>query len=119
MILSNYSIGRNYEYRAKRILESYHFIVIRSAGSHSFVDLIALREDYCLAIQVKSTNDEKRIPAILKEIDMSLKEIVLPTYIQFETWVFIKNESKPRVYSRNEVCLKNAYIKQENRPEIG
>jgi len=38
-----YKRGRDFEYRVKRRLEGCGFFVIRSAGSHSPVDLVAVR----------------------------------------------------------------------------
>ena len=40
--MSNYINGRAKEYRVKKKLEQRGFVVIRSAGSHSFADLVAI-----------------------------------------------------------------------------
>jgi len=42
MTNKNYVSGRRKEYRIKKKLEKEGWIVIRSAGSHSFADLIAI-----------------------------------------------------------------------------
>ena len=41
--MSNYRRGRSYEYRIKKKLEKEGWLVIRSAGSHSLFDLIAIK----------------------------------------------------------------------------
>ena len=43
MTNKNYNNGRAKEYRIKKKLEAEGWFVIRSAGSHSIVDLIALK----------------------------------------------------------------------------
>lgn len=51
----NYVSGRNFEYKVKKHLESRGYFVIRSAGSHSPVDLLAVNPTYyhILVIQCK------------------------------------------------------------------
>ena len=51
--MSNYSRGANFERRVKRYYEDKGFLVLRSAGSHSPVDLVALRAGEVILIQVK------------------------------------------------------------------
>jgi Holliday junction resolvase len=52
--LSNYIAGRNAEYAIKRLLISRGYLhVLRSAGSHTPIDLIAADGRKRLAIQVK------------------------------------------------------------------
>lgn len=41
----NYVKGRNKEYRLKRKFEKEGFIVLRTAGSHGFADLILISEE--------------------------------------------------------------------------
>jgi Holliday junction resolvase len=64
--LSNYISGRNAEYTIKRMLISDGFrYVIRSAGSHTPVDLIATDGKTIVAVQVKKgsyiSKDEKAL----------------------------------------------------------
>lgn len=51
----NYISGRNFEYRVKKYLESKGYFVLRSAGSHTPVDLLAVHPIYyhILVIQCK------------------------------------------------------------------
>jgi len=58
--MNNYQIGRNLEYKIKHLLEEHldpdRYEVIRTAGSHSAVDLVILEtrtKKYC-GIQCKS-----------------------------------------------------------------
>jgi Holliday junction resolvase len=64
--LSNYISGRNAEYAIKRMLISKGFtFVIRSAGSHTPVDLIATDGKNIVVVQVKKgsyiSKDEKAL----------------------------------------------------------
>jgi len=40
---TNYSRGRAFEYRIKKYFEELGYFVVRSAGSHSVADLVAMR----------------------------------------------------------------------------
>lgn len=42
--MTNYEKGRAYEYRVKKKLEDEGWTVLRSAGSHGFADLVAIRQ---------------------------------------------------------------------------
>lgn len=55
MVNKNYRKGRAKEYRLKQQLERRGFIVLRSAGSHGFADLVAIhkRGKYIKFIQCK------------------------------------------------------------------
>lgn len=50
---NKYQLGANLERRIMRKLESLGFVVIRSAGSHSFVDVVALKDGQAMLIQAK------------------------------------------------------------------
>jgi Holliday junction resolvase len=51
--VSHYSRGANFERRVAAYYKDKGFLVIRSAGSHSPVDLVALRAGEVILIQVK------------------------------------------------------------------
>lgn len=82
--ITNYTKGRAVEYEAKKMLEKEGCLVMRTAGSHSPFDLIAIGRDTRL-IQVKSTKLLK--PNYKKEIE-GLEEIKkrFPK-IEMELWV--------------------------------
>jgi hypothetical protein len=44
MTNKNYKKGRKKEYKIKKLLEKEGYIVLRSAGSHGFADLVAVRK---------------------------------------------------------------------------
>jgi Holliday junction resolvase len=46
-MVTNYARGRSVEYAVKRYLESDGYFVLRSAGSHSPVDLLAVKYMGC------------------------------------------------------------------------
>jgi len=50
---SPYARGRSAEYLVKGMLEDQGYLVIRSAASHTPIDLIAAKDGEVLAIQVK------------------------------------------------------------------
>jgi Holliday junction resolvase len=50
---SAYVRGRSGEYRVKGLLEDQGYLVIRSAASHTPIDLLAAKDGVRLAVQVK------------------------------------------------------------------
>jgi Holliday junction resolvase len=64
MVNKNYIKGRNYEYKIKKLYELAGFTVLRTAGSHGFADLIAVRMETkeVIFIQCKAgkINDNER-----------------------------------------------------------
>lgn len=52
--MSNYSRGANFERRVQKYLEKAGYFVIRSAGSHSLIDLVALKGGEVQLIQCKT-----------------------------------------------------------------
>ena len=50
---SAYERGRSGEYRVKGLLEDQGYLVIRSAASHTPIDLLAAKDGVRLAVQVK------------------------------------------------------------------
>lgn len=57
----NYNRGRSKEYKAMEMLKAEGWVVARSAGSHSPVDVFAAREGATLLLQVK--NGKARVKA--------------------------------------------------------
>ena len=53
MVNKNYVSGRRFEYTIKKELQDQGWIAIRSAGSHSPFDIIAIKEDKILLLQLK------------------------------------------------------------------
>lgn len=73
--MSNYQRGANHERRAKANLEAQGYFVMRSAGSHSKIDLLAkmpLSEEPWLAIQCglgrKSKAERTQLVALARSI---------------------------------------------------
>jgi len=50
---TNYSRGADFERRTAKNMESFGYVTVRSAGSHSPADIIALRGGDAVAIQCK------------------------------------------------------------------
>ena len=55
----NYLRGRRLEWQVKKDLEADGWTVMRTAGSHGFADLIALRDDTIRFIQCKTIASQK------------------------------------------------------------
>jgi len=53
MVNKKYQAGRRFEYAVKKYLEGKGYIVLRTAGSHGFADLVALGNSEILFIQCK------------------------------------------------------------------
>ncbi len=71
-----YEKGRRFEYKVKRLFEEMGYVVIRSASSHSFADLIALKKKDIIFIQCKDNNmslNAKKKLLIQMENDSSLE----------------------------------------------
>ena len=52
--MSNYSRGADFERRVQKYFEKQGYFVIRSAGSHSLIDLVALKGGEVQLIQCKT-----------------------------------------------------------------
>jgi Holliday junction resolvase len=70
--MTNYSRGADFERAVKAYLEQEGYFVVRSAGSHGVVDLLALSGAGHLAVQCKingqlAPNDRKRLMDICRE----------------------------------------------------
>ena len=50
---ANYLKGRNFEYKVKKSLEDDGYFVVRTAGSHSPIDLLAFKRDDIRMLQLK------------------------------------------------------------------
>ena len=94
--MSNYTRGREKEYRAIKLLEEQGFYCIRSAGSHK-VDIIGflqkdgLESPYVKAVMVKSGS------APYKEDIKFLKQLFLPFCVSKEVWRFIPRKKHPEI----------------------
>ena len=56
----NYVKGRAKEYKVKKQFEKEGYIVLRTAGSHGFADLIAVKYPHVRFIQCKPDNFSKK-----------------------------------------------------------
>ena len=87
--MSNYTIGRSYEYRAKKQLEAEGFQVVRSAGSHSEWDLIAVKPGIQVrCIQIKRTKSERGMKQLLRAFQPTICGGPQPW--RSELWVWYK-----------------------------
>jgi len=65
----NYVKGRAKEYRLKKKYEEKGYIVMRTAGSHGFADLIAINSEEVLFIQSKPKSLSKTATLKLYEVN--------------------------------------------------
>lgn len=65
MVNKNYIKGRTKEYKVKNQLEKEGWIVLRTAGSHGFADLIAIGRSKIRFIQCKPDNFSSRLETVL------------------------------------------------------
>ena len=58
MANNSYVRGSNFERQIQKKLEAQNYYVMRSAGSHTVVDVMAIKADSILLIQCKTSNKE-------------------------------------------------------------
>ncbi len=85
---SNYSRGASAEYRAATHLEQVGYFVIRSAGSHGPVDLVAVGPTGVRLIQVKRAGDGYLGPGELEAAREQLRSLPCPAGVSREVWVW-------------------------------
>jgi Holliday junction resolvase len=74
--MSNYSRGADFERRVQKYFEKAGFFTIRSAGSHSLIDLVAMKGGEVQLIQCKTDG------ALLVAERQQLKELAKDTGCQ-------------------------------------
>lgn len=67
MTNKNYVKGRRKEYTVRKFLQSKKWITLRTAGSHGFADLIAVKKGRIRFIQCKPDNFGKKAQQMLEE----------------------------------------------------
>jgi Holliday junction resolvase len=79
--MTNYIKGRNFEYWVKKYYETKGYLVIRAAGSHSPIDLVAIGKNsqdmyfiQCKTAKKASTTDKIRL---LGEVNKTLADTTL------------------------------------------
>ena len=97
-----YEVGTKYEYRAKKELEKEGYLVIRSAGSHSPFDLVALGALEVNFIQIKKVSEKKEAERILKNFKKEMEKLgklydieierAIDKDIYFNLWIWIKRK---------------------------
>lgn len=83
----NYNAGRSFEYRVRKELQSLGFVVLRTAGSHGPIDLIAVKPGEApVLIQCKRC----QTPAEAARLKKHLKEsLPLPRSKFYTQWLEI------------------------------
>jgi Holliday junction resolvase-like predicted endonuclease len=91
--VTNYRNGRRLEYLARDELQGDGYVVIRSAGSHGPVDLIAWNAERVRFIQVKAGG------AIRPKDRATLAALVVPAGASVELWERAEHGFDIRVYT--------------------
>lgn len=77
-----YSKGANFERRVKKELEKYGWFVVRSAGSKSPVDLVAIKYGKCVMYQCKY-GDAKMSKKELDRFDELCRDLYTAGYLAY------------------------------------
>jgi hypothetical protein len=78
--MTNYTAGRRLEWAARNDLKKQGYLVIRSAGSKTPIDLVALNDREVIVIQVKKSADD------VNAAIASLAALALPADVRREVW---------------------------------
>ena len=90
MTNKNYRRGYVIERKVVNMFRDQGYLVIRSAGSHSAVDVCVFKDDKAIAIQLKR---EKKKTNHTKEIE-DFKKVKVPAYMQKEFWIYRDHNRK-------------------------
>jgi Holliday junction resolvase len=118
--MTNYAKGSKYERKARDDLEREGYAVMRSAASHTPIDIIAVGEHFLKLIQVKST--KRRIVSVeavmnkYKEDIQQLQAMPAPPYVMKELWLWEHRKGwRTFLIEKNRVIENNGTIR--NDPE--
>lgn len=92
----NYKRGRNFEYYVLKKLQDKGFYAMRSAGSHTVIDLLAFKEDEMLLLQLKSSSKDK---------EPDIKQLLKPTVIVKENSIASIHQSNVKILEELKVPL--------------
>ncbi|QGG47673.1 Holliday junction resolvase [Heliorestis convoluta] len=94
MARTNYQRGYEIERKIVHQLTDQGYLVLRSAGSHSKIDVLGISKQRIVAVQSKRT--KKFTPSVYKkeiqQIQEILQEYELGEKIDFEFWVWVDRE---------------------------
>lgn len=79
--MNPYKKGRNFEYRVKSDLEKKGYYVIRSAGSHSKFDLVAVSQEEVLLIQCKTSKPSAKKVRETADLNFTLPQNVRVVFV--------------------------------------
>jgi Holliday junction resolvase len=86
--MTNYRRGYEFERQIKKILENKNYFVMRSSGSHTLFDLIAVNKFEIKLIQAKRVKKLSNV-SITKELAKLEQFTNFPTNAQRELWIKI------------------------------
>jgi len=83
----NYLVGYRAELRAKHVLESDGYIVVRASGSKGVFDLIAISSKKIRLIQVKAKPKKKE--GSRDPVEKGFRDLKVPDNVSREVWYWI------------------------------
>ena len=90
---TNYQRGFETERKIMQELTGQGYLVMRSAGSHSKIDVLGLRKDRIVAVQSKRT---KKFSMSAYKKELAAIQDVIATYsldnVDFELWVWVDRQ---------------------------
>ena len=92
---TNYRRGVRAEYKAKKLLESTGYTVIRAAGSHGMFDLVALSRLGGRAIQIKTGS--ARVTPLEREAIKIFRRHSCPDNVTTEVWTWRDRVREPSI----------------------
>ncbi len=105
--MTAYQRGVRLEYLARTLLRQHGYAVIRSAGSHSPIDLVAFKAREVLLVQVKKAGQPLRLPL------QQLRAWPAPPHTRKQVWVYepARGRTKARwrvieLSARKAPCIK-------------
>jgi len=81
---SHYQRGYESELQAKYDLEDEGYLVVRSSGSHTAFDVIAINDTHVRLVQVKRQKAKTTYGSTIKE----LQEVKVPAFCSVELWIW-------------------------------
>ncbi|MCW2279284.1 Holliday junction resolvase [Heliophilum fasciatum] len=106
---TNYQRGYEIERKIVQELTNRGYLVVRSAGSHSKIDVLGIRKDRIVAVQSKRTKafSPSAYRKEIAEIQEVIRNYELGDVLEFEFWVWVdrKGFSKWKITQSDVLVL--------------
>ena len=96
--------GNEGERLARKLLQDCGYLVVKSGGSLSEVDIVAIGNNDVRGIQVKVSSDSRMFqPAKLEAVRETLYDLPRPPSFSYEIWIRYKKKGDRKWYWHQEV----------------